>query len=80
MANIKDPKFNINDEVLYWDRNDCEVCLRRSVIVNFYFDGLKNFYEYKVKGIDNCYKFDESNLFKTKEEAFESVKIRDAKK
>lgn len=75
MSHIKAPKFNINDEVFYWNGNGYEVCLRHSVIVNFYFDGLKNFYEYKVKGIDNCYRFDEFSLFKTKEEAFESVKI-----
>ncbi len=70
---IKESKFAIGDEAFYW--GDGFGTLNRSVIDDCCYSAKKGTYTYKVKGRDNFANFSDCDIYKTKEEAFETIKI-----
>ena len=71
--NFKEPKFKIGDEAFYW--SDAFGVLNRSVIDDCCYSAKKDAFTYKVKGRDNFVNFSDCDIYKTKKEAFESIKV-----
>ena len=78
MNSLPNSRFKIGDEVYYFDNEESRrTTLKHSCVTDIIYHAATDMYEYRVQGFYGRFLRNASSLYKTKEEAVESIKIID---